>query len=232
MEREAFEKFVAQEPVHSVQSNGRHSPLLTHMMNKMNKRTAAQPAQEPDWKTMPQKDAPLVQWTKEQPAHPQPAQPKQGPTDIAALVKGMEVSVDVSTGEHDSGNRLFGTVTLAQQNQGSKHGLILLVQDPEPNFKPALSAQEPVAWALEWAFDGEEKGRRLYDDERHCKLDAENDGGICRPLVYGYTAPPQREWVGLTEPERNDIEDYCEMIIGKAAFDAIEAKLKERNHGT
>jgi len=24
----------AQEPVHSVQSNGRHSPLLTHMMNK------------------------------------------------------------------------------------------------------------------------------------------------------------------------------------------------------
>jgi len=34
-----------QEPVHSVQSNGRHSPLLTHMMNK---RTAlAQPAQEP-----------------------------------------------------------------------------------------------------------------------------------------------------------------------------------------
>ena len=33
-----------QEPVHSVQSNGRHSPLLTHMMNK---RTAsAQPAQE------------------------------------------------------------------------------------------------------------------------------------------------------------------------------------------
>ena len=60
--------------------------------------------------------------------------------------------------------------------------------------KQAMAAdklQEPVAWALEWTFDGEEKGRRLYDDERHCKLDAENDGGICRPLVYGYTAPPQ-----------------------------------------
>jgi hypothetical protein len=38
-----------------------------------------------------------------------------------------------------------------------------------------------------------------------------------------------RPWVGLTEQERNDIEDYCEMIVGKPAFEAIEAKLKERN---
>lgn len=30
-----------------------------------------QPAQEPDWKTMPPKDAPLVQWAKEQTAPPQ-----------------------------------------------------------------------------------------------------------------------------------------------------------------
>jgi len=41
--------------------------------------------------------------------------------------------------------------------------------------------------------------------------------------------PPQRTWVGLTEQQRNDIEDACEMIIGKPAFDAIEAKLKEKN---
>jgi hypothetical protein len=33
----------------------------------------------------------------------------------------------------------------------------------------------------------------------------------------------------LAEQERNDLEDYCEMRIGKAAFDAIEAKLKEKN---
>jgi hypothetical protein len=39
----------------------------------------------------------------------------------------------------------------------------------------------------------------------------------------------QRTWIGLTEQERNDIEDYCEMMIGKPAFDAIEAKLKEKN---
>ena len=85
-------------------------------------------------------------------------EPAQEPKDIAALVEGMEVSIDVSTGEHDSGNRLFGVVTLVQENQGSKHGLILLVQDPEPNFNPApLPAQEPVAWttmpeAEDWYF--------------------------------------------------------------------------------
>lgn len=41
--------------------------------------------------------------------------------------------------------------------------------------------------------------------------------------------PPRQPWVGLTEEERNDLEDYCEMIIGKAAFEAIETKLKAKN---
>ena len=110
------------------------------------------------------------------------AQPAQEPKDIAKLVEGMEVSVDVSTGEHDSGNRLFGTVTLAQENQSSKHGLILLVQEPEPNFKK--------------------------------------------------TTPPQREWVGLTEQERNNIENDFSVVISIHVFDAIEAKLKKKNNET
>ena len=92
-------------------------------------------------------------------------------------------------------------------------------------YPVAQPAQEPVAWALEWTFDGEEKGRRLYDDERHCKLDAENDGGICRPLVYGYTAPPKREWVGLTDGEAGECHspNYVQTVA------RIEAKLKEKN---
>jgi len=48
-----------------------------------------------------------------------------------------------------------------------------------------------------------------------------------RDLVY--QAIP-RTWVGLTEGERNYLEDYCQMTIGKFAFDAIEAKLKDLNH--
>jgi hypothetical protein len=40
-----------------------------------------------------------------------------------------------------------------------------------------------------------------------------------------YTAPPQREWVGLTDKE---IEDCLEMSI-QGTCRAIEAKLKEKN---
>jgi hypothetical protein len=50
---------------------------------------AADKMQEPDWKTMPPKDAPLVQWVKEQTA-PQPAQEQRPwvgltPEDILGL---------------------------------------------------------------------------------------------------------------------------------------------------
>ena len=37
---------------------------------------------------------------------------------------------------------------------------------------------------------------------------------------------PQREWVGLTEQERNEIYDNCSHYSG---LKAIEAKLKEKN---
>ena len=129
------------------------------------------------------------------------AQPAQEPKDIAKLVEGMEVSIDVSTGEHDSGNRLFGTVTLAQENQGSKHGLILLVQDPEPNFNPApLPEQEPVG---------------VLHIER---LDKWLDASL--------QERKQREWVGLTDPDFCHEINTRDFLAG--AFFA-EAKLKDKN---
>jgi len=66
-------------------------------------------------------------------------------------------------------------------------------------------------------------------------VDAEGVIIVCsykyKPGDKLYTTPPaaQRPWQGLTEGERNDLEDYCKMTIGKTAFDAIEAKLKECN---
>ena len=55
--------------------------------------------------------------------------------------------------------------------------------------------------------------------------------GKPRPIypLAAQPAQPKRQWVGLTEQERNDIEDLCEMMIGKPAFDAIEKKLKGKN---
>jgi hypothetical protein len=43
-----------------------------------------------------------------------------------------------------------------------------------------------------------------------------------------YTSPPKREWVGLTDDERNNALDAHPTALGVAY--AIEAKLKEKNH--
>jgi len=97
----------------------------------------------------------------------------------------------------------------------------------------AAPVQEPVAWidsvmeqaqvfASAWSLVG---GRF---DLGNGLEDAEQAKAELRAML---ATPPaaKRQWVGLTEQERNDIEDYCEMIVGKPAFEVIEAKLKEKN---
>jgi len=68
--------------------------------------------------------------------------------DIASLVEGMSVSVDVSTGEHDAGNRLFGKVMEVMECQGDKHGVTLLVHDVTPNFSTHPAPAAPVVNGL------------------------------------------------------------------------------------
>ena len=97
-------------------------------------------------------------------------------------------------------------------------------------FKPAQQ-QEPVAWVLEWTFNGEERGRRLYDDETHCVFDAENDGGVCRPLVYGDTSPPaSKPWQGLTDEEVDECYYWKDrQWTTDELVRHVEAKLREKN---
>jgi hypothetical protein len=47
-----------------------------------------------------------------------------------------------------------------------------------------------------------------------------------RPL---YTAPPRKPWVGLTDEERHA---YTQSPFTEENYRAIEAKLKEKNHGS
>lgn len=95
---------------------------------------------------------------------------KQQPAPgVAAMVEGMEVSVDVSTCDDDIGNRYFGTVTLAQPQKGSKHGMILLIQDAEPNFErkdPSVlvEALEQYADDRSWCYDTCNLGRTVAKD--------------------------------------------------------------------
>lgn len=86
--------------------------------------------------------------------------------------------------------------------------------------------QEPVAWGGDCVLG-------------HCGSPAGcEDSNCCRA---NYTTPPQREWVGLTEEERdhfeglhlyaarNQVEAWIEGV--PAFIDAIEAKLREKNSG-
>jgi hypothetical protein len=186
------------------------------------------------------------------------AEPAQEPVDIAKFVEGMEVSIDVSTGDHDSTNRLFGTVTLVQQNQGSKHGLILLVQEPAPNFKPAAQpAQEPVECldcgsnnvGIPATYDSlVDSVKSQPAQEPVAWMSEENnciffDADKPNPMDYDfwtplYTTPQKRPWVGLTDEEVDEqfqISTYLTEPIRRftperfARF--IEANLKQKNNG-
>ena len=73
--------------------------------------------------------------------------------------------------------------------------------------------QEPVAWM--WK-DGS------------LTTDPDEADGTWTKL---YTAPPKREWVGLTDEQQHEfVRNYGGDVISKLALvKAIEAKLKEKN---
>jgi hypothetical protein len=136
------------------------------------------------------------------------------------------------------------TLALEALKEYCEHGAIFMPITAVEAIKQALAApvQEPVR-SMSDEQDAFEKVFKLPDGITRF------DGGYA-PTSYsawsaqqqcyrwegwkarmGLATPPaaQRQWVGLTEQERNAIEDYCEMIVGKPVFEAIEAKLKEKN---
>ena len=87
---------------------------------------------------------------------------------------------------------------------------------------PQQPEQEPVAWMHTTAT-----GDVYFRKKPHDK--------VFNPQPV-YTAPPQREWQGLTDEERNEIINFIWMPLNKLEADvsmtisrAIEAKLKEKN---
>ena len=76
----------------------------------------------------------------------------------------------------------------------------------------ALAQQEPVAWLSE---GGDVSRSKRYMDEMGFK---------CNPL---YTAPPKKEWVGLT---LNEAEDFYDKYPDRAELiNAIDKFLEEKN---
>ena len=90
------------------------------------------------------------------------------------------------------------------------------------DFKAVLAqpAQDPVAHV--YLFDHDGRPRIAWDKTKGIKIGDKL-----------YTAPPQREWVGLTYEDIEIVFDNTRECNDPREFAyAVEAKLKERNHGT
>ena len=94
--------------------------------------------------------------------------------------------------------------------------------------------QEPVAWSVldkrtgkHW-YTHESKYTAQYYANEYGHQDADGFSMIVKPL---YTAPPRKEWVGLTDDETTLVIHEWRHQEGKPyqLCKAIEAKLKERN---
>jgi regulator of replication initiation timing len=82
--------------------------------------------------------------------------------------------------------------------------------------KELAEKQEPVAWY------------HAEDYNTHFTTNPSEDmiGVYWKPL---YTAPPQREWHGLTDEEKTIAYSMYEIMGAIGYTQAIEAKLKEKN---
>ena len=107
--------------------------------------------------------------------------------------------------------------------------------DPR-NKMDAQPAQEPVGWA-----DLQKKAQQIVESKFLWKrfIDgtplANDIACWMADFARQYTTPPQREWVGLTEEERNKFDRLFQMSCSSiTVYDQIcrvEAKLKEKNNG-
>lgn len=96
--------------------------------------------------------------------------------------------------------------------------------DPASIYKETQPEPEPVAW-LCWE-----------DKENNLLADTVLSDKACTECFPVYTAPPKKEWVGLTDEEltemRRKIQEYMPMDYiqyGLTIQNAMEEKLKEKN---
>jgi hypothetical protein len=110
----------------------------------------------------------------------------------------------------------------------------------------ALKAeQEPVAWMHNFITGNvithipadigrhPERWTALYKDPTPCKTCESLAMAVMNDQTYHEKVIPKREWVGLNTDEMKEIADRYHLKPPNipVAFRAIEAKLREKNHG-
>ena len=115
--------------------------------------------------------------------------------NLAELIEGMEVSIDVSTCDADLGNRYFGTVTEALELDTAKNGYILLVQDAEPNFDVnGNSPGTPDSWIS--------CSERMPEKNQNVLISVNFDSSLVEPLICSarYTGSTFRRGEATIKP--------------------------------
>lgn len=215
----------AQEPVHSVQSNGRHSPLLTHMMNK--RTVSAQPAQEPT-----SGDYALGYAEGFNDACKKPA---QEPYDQTALelcnVCGWKTLIPddcclncerAQPAQEPVSFPCCGYTDANAIRWNQFNGVVQCHMCGQV-YTVAQPAQEPVA-----RVSGTYGGRFVYDPI---------NPAMVLPVGMALYSSPQHTatWVGLTDEEIKEIigtwGDTPIKGYTRKLFDQIEAKLRSKNNG-
>jgi hypothetical protein len=166
---------------------------------------------------------------------------QQEPVAWHDKIMGMEVSMDVSTGDDDIDHRVYGTVyEVIFQDDGGTPDVILAIET-ERNFTTPPAAQPaPVHEPNEWLTGCPECG---MDSGCDC------DSGTWNPpaqsadhadeLTIAYLDGvhtgkkiSKRAWVGLTDDEFNELYDAYKNSKGIGALmQRVEAKLREKNGG-
>ena len=82
--------------------------------------------------------------------------------------------------------------------------------------------QKPVLWAENLT----DPQPHAVTDLKYCSV-AQHESGEDLKYIPLYTAPPKREWVGLTDDEREELLETKDW--GGSLIAATEAKLKEKN---
>jgi hypothetical protein len=106
-------------------------------------------------------------------------------------------------------------------SMSSRAEMLRLMDKAAEALRQALAQpeQEPVGWADRFEFD--KKGHDFW-----CNRQKPAKGGI--PL---YTAPPKREWVGLTDEEKNFLmETWIGFRNIEKVIETTDELLRRRTH--
>jgi len=129
---------------------------------------------------------------------------------------GLKVSVDVGTGEHDSFNRVFATVT-GQQDDG-QGGVIILCEEESRNFEQSVPVMgEPVGFIL--IHENGLKNLTFHDNTGELSDDWSQHKLVIQPTTSIPAAELERlrEKQASAERERDDAHEIIDQYKGMAA---------------